>query len=130
MMGGSKPTAVAFNFAGLKLALEQSDAEALVALYAEDAEMTIVDRNRPPSAPMRLEGRPAIEAFWRDVCARDMTHRVGHEVVGADRAAFVEECGYPDGCAVMSAMTLDLYAGRIVKHLTVQAWDEVSCATS
>jgi hypothetical protein len=89
-----------------------------------------VDRNRPPSAPLRLIGKAAIEAFWRDVCARDMTHRIGHEVVGADRAAFVEECGYPDGCGVMSAMTLDLQAGQIVRHLTVQAWDEVSCATS
>jgi ketosteroid isomerase-like protein len=129
MMGGTR-TQATFDFAGLKRALEESDANALAGLYAEDAEMTIVDRNRPPSAPMRLTGRAAIEAFWRDVCARDMTHRVGHEVVGADRAAFVEECGYPDGCAVMSAMTLDLRAGQIVKHLTVQAWDEVSCATS
>jgi hypothetical protein len=129
MMGGTRSVA-SFDFAGLKRALEASDADALAGLYAEDAEMTIIDRNRPPSAPMRLTGRPAIEAFWRDVCAREMTHRVGHEVIGADRAAFVEECGYPDGCAVMSAMTLDLHAGRIVKHLTVQAWDEVSCATS
>jgi hypothetical protein len=129
MMGDTR-TPGAFNFGGLKRALEQSDADALVALYAENAEMMIVDRNRPPSAPMRLAGRNAIAAFWHDVCARDMTHRVGHEVVGRDRASFVEECGYPDGCAVMSAMTLDLQAGRIVKHLTVQAWDEVSCTTS
>jgi len=129
MMGGTRAPA-SFDFAGLKRALEKSDADALVALYAEGAEMTIVDRNRPPSAPMRLTGRAAIEAFWRDVCAREMTHRVGHEVVGADRAAFVEECAYPDGCAVMSAMTLDLQGGKIMKHLTVQAWDEVSCATS
>jgi ketosteroid isomerase-like protein len=129
MMGGTKIVA-GFDFAGLKRALETSDADVLAGLYADDAEMTIIDRNRPPSAPMRLSGRPAIEAFWRDVCAREMTHRVGHEVVGSDRAAFVEECGYPDGCAVMSAMTLDLQGGRIVKHLTVQAWDEVSCANS
>jgi SnoaL-like domain len=129
MMGDTR-NPVAFDFGGLRRALEQSDADALITLYAEDAEMTIVDRNRPPSAPMRLTGKNAIAEFWRDVCARDMTDRVGHEVVGADRAAFVDECGYPDGCAVMSAMTLDLYAGRIVRHLTVQVWDEVSCATS
>src|SRR3712207_8721797 len=106
-----------FDFGTLRRALEGSDAATLAGLYAEDAEMTIVDRNRPPSAPMRLEGRPAIEAFWRDVCARDMTHKVGHEVLGADRAAFVEECAYPDGCNVMAAMTLDLRDGRIVRHL-------------
>lgn len=117
-----------FDFAGLKRALEGSDAAALADLYAEDAEMVVVDRNRPPGAPMRLSGKPAIEAFWRDVCARDMTHKVGHEVVGRDRAAFVEECRYPDGCNVMSAMTLDLRDARIVRHLTVQAWDEASCS--
>jgi len=119
-----------FNFGDLKQALEHSDATTLVGLYADDAEMVIVDRNRPPSSPMTVSGKEAIAAFWRDVCSRDMTHRVGHEVVGTDRAAFVEECAYSDGCHVMSAMILDLRNGRIAKHLTVQAWDEVSCATS
>ena len=59
-----------------------------------------------------------------------MTHSVHNEVLGPDRVAFVESCAYPDGCRVMSAMSLDLRDGRIVRHLTVQAWDEVSCATS
>jgi len=118
-----------FDFSDLKRAFEDSDAATLLGLYADDAEMVVVDRNRPPSSPMRLSGKEAIAAFWRDVCARDMTHRVGHEVVGPDRVAFVEECAYPDGCHVLSAMSLDLRDGRITKHLTVQAWDEVSCAT-
>jgi hypothetical protein len=59
-----------------------------------------------------------------------MTHKVEREVLGTDRVAFVEECLYPDGCRVMSAMTLALRDGQIVEHLTVQAWDEVSCAPS
>ena len=120
--------AAGFDFAALRQALERSDATTLAALYAEDAEMTIVDRNRPPSAPMRLLGRPAIAGFWQDVCAREMTHAVAAEVVGSDRIAFVEHCAYPDGCNVLSAMTLDLREGRIARHLTVQAWDEVSCS--
>ena len=118
-----------FEFARLRRALEQSDATVLAELYADDAEMVIVDRDRPPGAPMRLAGKTAIGAFWRDVCSREMTHRVGHEVVGSDRVAFVEECAYPDGCNVLSAMTLDLRNGLIVRHLTVQAWDELSCST-
>ena len=116
-----------FDFAALRRALERSDAATLAALYAEDAEMTIVDRNRPPSAPMRLLGRPAIAGFWQDVCSREMTHAVGDEVVGPDRIAFVERCAYPDGCAVVSAMTLHLREGRIARHLTVQAWDDLGC---
>jgi ketosteroid isomerase-like protein len=121
---------MAFDFPRLKLALETSDAASLIGLYAADAEMTIVDRDRPPSTPMRLSGHEAIAAFWRDVCAREMTHAVAHEVLGEGRVAFVEKCAYPDGCNVLSAMTLDLRDGRIAHHLTVQAWDEVSCATT
>ena len=126
----SENNATPFEFSRLRHALEQSDADVLAGLYADDAEMVIVDRDRPPGAPMRLAGKPAIDAFWRDVCGREMTHRVDHEVIGLDRIAFVEECLYPDGCKVLSAMTLDLRDGRIARHLTVQAWDEVSCSTS
>lgn len=116
-----------FDFPALRRALETSDAETLIGLYAEDAAMEIVDRDRPPRSPMRLIGRPAIGAFWRDICARQMTHAVSEEVLGTDRAAFVERCAYPDGCHVVSAMNLTLRDGRILRHLTVQAWDEASC---
>jgi len=125
----AQTSAASFEFESLRRALERSDPAALAELYADDAEMVIVDRDRPPGAPLRLTGKTAIDAFWRDVCSREMTHRVGHEVVGPDRVAFVEECAYPDGCNVLSAMTLDLRNGRIVRHLTIQAWDEVSCST-
>jgi hypothetical protein len=40
-----------FDFGKLESALESSDAEALPGLYAEDAKLTIVDRDRRPSAP-------------------------------------------------------------------------------
>jgi SnoaL-like domain len=120
----------AFDFGRLKSALERSDAETLVSLYAEDAEMTIVDRDRPPREPLRLVGKPAIANFWQDVCSREMSHEVGQEVVGPDRAAFVERCLYPDGCNVLSAMTLELRGGLIVRHLTIQAWDEMSCTAA
>ena len=119
-----------FEFPKLKQALETSKADMLLDLYADDARMVIVDRDRPPSAPLVVDGKAKISEFWRDVCARDMTHKVTHAAVGGDRVSFVEECLYPDGCRVMSAMTLGLRDGRIVDHLTIQAWDEVSCAPS
>lgn len=119
-----------FDFPKLKQALEGSEAEPLLELYADDAKMVIVDRDRPPGAPLVLDGKVKIAEFWRDVCAREMTHKVTHAVAGGDRVSFVEECLYPDGCRVMSAMTLGLRQGCIVHHLTIQAWDEVSCAPS
>jgi SnoaL-like domain len=118
----------AFDTQQLRRALEQSQAEVLCNLYADDAKMVIVDRDRPPSAPLVIEGRDKISEFWRDVCSRDMSHKVDHMIAGDERVSFVEECRYPDGCRVMSAMTLKLRDGRIIDHLTVQAWDEVSCA--
>jgi hypothetical protein len=114
-----------FSFEQLKSALESSNAANLLSLYADDCSMTIVDRNKPPSSPMKLSGKDAITAFWKDVCARDMTHAVGREVVGADRVSFIEECTYPDGCRVMSSTMLETRDGRIVNQLTVQAWDDV-----
>ena len=126
-MSTAQRATAAFDLAALTHALEVCDAASLVSVYDDAAEMEIIDRNRPPSAPMRLVGRPAIEAFWRDICAREMTHAVGEAIGDARRAAFVERCAYPDGCHVVSAMTLELQGGRIRRHLTVQAWDETSC---
>jgi hypothetical protein len=122
--------AAEFDFAKLRTALEESDARSLLELYADNATMKVVDRNRPPSSPMILDGKHKIEAFWVDVCSREMTHKVTQEVLGSERVSFIEECLYPDGCRVLSAMTLNLRAGRIIEHVTVQAWDEISCATS
>ncbi|HYG89498.1 MAG TPA: nuclear transport factor 2 family protein [Azospirillum sp.] len=118
-----------FDFDALKQAVEHSDADTLVRLYADDAEMVVIDRDRPPSAPMTLAGKDAIAAFWRDVCGRAMTHHIEREVVGPDRVSYVEECAYPDGCHVTAAMTLDLRDGRIARHLTVQAWDETGASS-
>jgi hypothetical protein len=122
--------AVEFDFTKLRTALEESDARSLLALYADNATMKIVDRNLPSSSPMILEGKRKIEEFWVDVCSRQMTHKVTQEVLGSDRVFFLEECLYPDGCRVLSAMTLNVRGGLIVEHVTVQAWDEVSCAPS
>jgi len=116
----------AFDFARFKSAVERADAKTLSGLYATDAEMTIVDKNNPPTQPMSVRGKAAISAFLDELCGRAMTHHVGREVVGADRAAFVEECAYPDGCRVMASMTLDLHEGLIARHLIVQAWNETA----
>jgi hypothetical protein len=118
-----------FDFQGMKDCIEHSDAERLASYYTQDAELQVIDRDRPPAAPMTLRGRQAIAEFWRDVCGRQMTHHVENEVVGNGRVSFLEECEYPDGCKVMSANVLDLADGKILRHVTVQAWDEAPGAT-
>ncbi len=53
-----------------------------------------------------------------------MTHHVEDEVVGESRIAFNEACEYPDGTKVLAATTLDLREGKIVRQVSVEAWDE------
>src|SRR5215218_5853268 len=96
------PTETGFDFAGFKRAIEERDADALTALYADDAEVTIVDHVNQPRAPRVLRGREQIGEFNRDVCGRDMTHHVSDEVVGPGSAAYSEACRYPDGTNVLA----------------------------
>ena len=112
------------DFEALRRSIEQRDLEALVDLYADDAEYQRIDRNSPPSSPMVVRGKEAIAEYWRDVLGREMTHRVQDEVVGEERIAFSDACQYPDVMRVIGAENLEVRAGEIVRHVSVQAWDE------
>jgi hypothetical protein len=115
-----------FDFGRLRRGLESAVPRDIVGLYAADAELIVVVRDRPPSARLRLSGQGTVEAFWRDVSAREMTQADPRDVVGSGRAV-VEECVYRDGCHVMSSLTLNLAKGLIPRHLVVRAWDDLSC---
>jgi hypothetical protein len=112
-----------FDLAGFRKGIEARDAGPIAAAYDENARLTVVDRDHPPSTPQVIRGRADIEKFWRGVCEREMSHRVEQPVASGDRVSFVEHCAYPDGCHVMASQTLDLKNGKIVDHLMVQAWD-------
>src|SRR5215210_3765342 len=100
------------------------DFEALLSLYADDAEVRIVNRYTTPSSPRELHGKEEIAEFLRDVCGRAMTHRIENEVVGEGRVAFNEACEYPDGTKVLCAATLEVQDGKIYRQVNVEAWDE------
>jgi ketosteroid isomerase-like protein len=124
------PTQTAFDFAALKRGLEERDADAQVALYADDAEVRLVDRINTPASPRVLRGRDEIREWVEDVCARDMTHEVHTPVIAADAIAFTEACRYPDGTNVLCATVLQLEDGRVVRQVAVQAWDELPANTT
>ena len=114
----------AFDFEALRQAIENLDANRLVSLYADDAEMLTVNRYTTPSSPKVLKGKEDIAEHLRDVCGRAMTHRVENEVIGENRVAFNEACEYPDGTRVLAAMTLEVRNGKVVHQVNVEAWDE------
>jgi SnoaL-like domain len=117
-------TTTRFDFAEFKRAVEQRDAGAQLAAYADDAELTLVDRVNTPGSPRLLRGREEIRTWVEDICERDMTHRVDMQVLGEAGAAFTEACRYADGTNVLCAAVIELRDGRIVRQTGVQAWDE------
>ncbi|GAA3729819.1 ketosteroid isomerase-like protein [Spinactinospora alkalitolerans] len=117
-----------FDVAELRHAIEDRDAEAMLRLFADDAEMRIVNRNSPPRAPQTLRGRDQISEALRDVYGREMRHELRNVVVQDDHAAYEELCTYPDGTKVLGIMMVDLANGRIMRQTGVEAWDEEEAA--
>jgi ketosteroid isomerase-like protein len=112
------------DFEDLRRAQEQRDLDAMLDLYAEDAEIHIVNRNTPPSSPYVLRGKEAIAEYLRDVFGRDMSHSIENEVVGEGRLAFNVACEYPDGTRVLASENLEVRDGKVVRQVEVVAWDE------
>jgi ketosteroid isomerase-like protein len=118
------PTSQSFDTEALRRGIEERDAATLLGLYAEDAELHVVDRNDQPSHPKIIHGRDAIGAYFADVCGRDMTHKIERLVASEHNAAFVQACRYPSGAQVLCIAVLDLKDGLITRQSGVQAWDE------
>lgn len=108
----------------LHSAIESRDVERMLSLYAEEAQLRVIDRNHPPSHPLSLQGKAAIGDFLRDIYGREMTHRVRDEVIGENGLSFSEDCEYPDGTRVFGNITVELKDGKIIRETEVQAWDE------
>lgn len=113
-----------FDFEALRRAEEQRDLDTMLGLYADDAEMSIVNRNTQPSSPFELHGKQEIAEYLRDVFSREMTHHIEREVVGEDHVAYNVACEYPDGTRVLAAENLEVRDGKIVRQVEVVAWDE------
>jgi ketosteroid isomerase-like protein len=107
----------------LKRAIEGRDAAGLIALYADDAVMRIIDRDNPPSKPRELKGRAAIASFYDDVCSRAMSHRLEAGVSNGRNIAFTQACAYPDGTRVFCSAMIEIADGKIARQTNLQAWD-------
>lgn len=114
----------AFDTETLRRGIEGTTSATLLSLYADDAELRVVDHNAQPSHPKVLHGRDEIAELLDDVYSREMTHRLEDCVVQGDRAAFSESCEYPDGVRVLAESMVTLRDGKIVEQTMIQAWDE------
>lgn len=105
-------------------AMRRNDAAMVASFYSADAEIEMIDKDHPPSAPMVLRGADAIRAMYEDVCGRMLRHDFDHLLSEPGMAAFSETCVYPDGVRVSVAAVMDVRDGHIVRERGIQAWDE------
>lgn len=117
-------TSTRFDLDTFKRAIEERDGSTQLAMYADDAEVTLADRVAQPGSPRVLHAKGEIQAWIEDMCGRDMTHRVQHTVRDESGAAFSEACRYPDGTNVLCATVLETADGLITRQIGVSAWDE------
>ena len=108
----------------LRKGYHSRDPALLASLYADNAEMHILNRNNPPSKTLVLRGRDAIRQMLDDICSREMTHRIDDMTAGAGAIAFSVHCRYPDGCQVVGLNRATIEHGRIVRELNISCWDE------
>ncbi len=108
---------------GLRQAIEDRDSNRLKSLYADNAVLTIIDADNPPSRPRTISGARDIGAFLDDVYGRDMTHTVESGVVDGKTLAYVQGCRYGDGTRVIASSIAELGPSGIERQTIVQAWD-------
>lgn len=111
------------SLSNVRNALEGNDVQALLGLYADDAEMRVIDQDHPPSRPLVLKGKKAIGAMYEDVCSRALQHHLDEAVTDGGHMAFSETCTYPDGNKVYCSAMAELSDGKIRRQTNIQAWD-------
>ena len=94
----------------IRTATESRDAATLARLYADDAELSVIDRSTPPSSPRVPARQGGDRRLPRDTCSREMTHEVRDLVEGDGRIAHTVRCLYPDGTRVVCMTIADLDA--------------------
>jgi hypothetical protein len=119
----STPASTTPDIAGLSAAIEARDAAGILTWYAEDASLSVLDRDHPPAAPAVYQGLDAIGAYYREVCGRNIAHQVRDAVATADGLGFTQHCSYPDGATVLCATIATVRAGKIHRQTAVQVWD-------
>jgi hypothetical protein len=116
----------------IQRALEGSDLDALVEIYAEDATLEEVSSLSPPSHPTVVHGREAILGRLRDELLRDPVSGWSRQLEKStlldgfetdDAIAFTELRTYAAGDKVIAQHVAHKNGGRIDRDRMVIAWD-------
>ena len=126
-MTTTSTAAVSSDTAGLletlAAAIEAKDATAVSAHFAPDARLSLLDRDHPPASPSVYAGTAEIEAYFEDICGRNLEHHVTNRVADPGRIAFTQHCRYPSGQDVLCVTVATVRDGHITDQTAVQVWD-------
>jgi ketosteroid isomerase-like protein len=120
------PTSTSFDLETLRRGYEEWDVDALVGLYADDVELTQIDRDNPPSGPRVRRGKDVFDGMFRHCAAAGVKATVENALADENRAAATITCEFPGGRKVMANAILELQGGRIVRELEVVSGDPKS----
>ena len=113
-----KGPAERLDFAALREAIERKDPDALLAFYADDAELCVENAALPGGRPFELSGRAQIERYLRVVCDQEVGRTVRGEADYSPRSvAFVETCRYSEGTPIYVHTTLEVEGGLILRQI-------------
>ena len=110
-----------FDHGALRRAIERGDTDAMLAFYADDAEVSVraeASVLNKGASPFEVRGRQQIGRYLGAVYGRPVVRRrFRNGAAGEGRAAFEEECEYPDGVRVVVRTTLEVGGGRISRQV-------------
>jgi hypothetical protein len=108
-------TQIRFDLAGLRRAIESNDSGYLLALYADNAEVHVIDSD-DPSRSRILQGKRAIASWIQDLCSQEIDRRVVNSIAGESRVALAEEIHASDGRNIWYTYTAEVSRGQITRE--------------
>ncbi|HEY8467958.1 MAG TPA: nuclear transport factor 2 family protein [Solirubrobacterales bacterium] len=116
-------TTAGLDLETLKRGFEQWDIEALLSLFAEDPEQIQVDRENPPSSPLRRRGLDVYRGMFEHCKSAGVKASVENAVTNPELAAATIACEFPGGRTVVANSIFELRDGRIAREHTVACGD-------
>ena len=112
-------TRLGFDLDGLRRAIESGDAPYRTALYADTAELRIVDSDQPAQPPQILHGRSAIAGWIESMYGADDTHRVLESAADGEQIRVVEVRETTDGLHLVYATAAEVDRGQIIRETAI-----------
>jgi hypothetical protein len=109
----------------LRRAHEDHDVDLALSLYAEHAEIRVVDHASPPDSPRVFRGRELIAEYLENLYGRRTTHHVGAAlqdvVMGEGRISFNVTREDAQGSKLLAAQSYEVHRGEIFFQTNVEA---------